>query len=99
MPGAWSRTSTVRKARNTGDSPGGFRLKYDPTLPSTSRAVVDGKGKRQGVVNKVGGKWTHSKDNHKKTFSSPHAALRQFASGSSGGQSDGGSGDSGGKDG
>ena len=75
----WSRPSTVRKARDTGDRPGGFQLKADPTLPSKAKAILDGKGKRVGVVKPAGAKFTHSKDNHEQKFGSAQAALRQFA--------------------
>lgn len=96
----WSRSSTVKKARNVGDRPGGFSLKADPTLPPTSKAIVDGKSKRHGTVKKVGSKFAHSGDNYSQKFGSPHAALRHFSvhkkvtgDDSSGGKSDKGSGD------
>lgn len=76
---AWSRGSTVRKARDSGDRPGGLYLKADATLPATSRAIQDSRGKRVGVVKRVGAKFAHSKDNYQQKFGSAQAALRQFA--------------------
>ncbi len=77
---AWSRKSSVRTSRDRpGDTPGGYSLKADPTLPASSQAIVDGRGKRQGVIRKVGSKFAHSKDNYEQKFGSAQAALRQFA--------------------
>ena len=76
---SWSRTNTVKKDRTGADHPGGYKLKADPTLPATSQAVLDSKGKRVGVIKKVGGKFAHSRDNYAQKFGSAQAALRQFA--------------------
>jgi hypothetical protein len=57
----------------------GFKLKVDPTLQPSARAVVDKQGKRVAVIRKVGTSFTGSWDNYKKKYISPQAALRKIA--------------------
>jgi hypothetical protein len=79
---AWSRQGSKRKVSgdtSSKDNPAGYRLKMDPTLPTSQQAIVGPDGKRAGVVKKRGGKFTSSGDNHQEQHASPQAAARRFA--------------------
>lgn len=83
MSRAPSRAGSGRPtAANTSsrDRPSGLRLKVDPTLPSTHRAVVDIAGKRRGVVKPIGKKYAGSWDGYKTLFDSSQAAVRSLES-------------------
>jgi hypothetical protein len=82
MPSAWSRQGSGRKVSgdtSSRDTPGGYKAKMDPTLPTSQQAVAGPDGKRVGVIKKRGGKFTSSADNHQKEHASPQAAVRHFA--------------------
>lgn len=81
MQGSWTRQGSGRKVTgdtSSKDSPGGYRLKMDPTLPTSHQAIVGIDGKRAGVVKKRGGKFTSSGDGHQQQHASAYAAVRQF---------------------
>lgn len=79
---AWSRQGSKRKISgdtSSKDNPDGYKLKMDPTLPTSQQAIQTPDGKRAGVVKKRGGKFTSSADNHQTQHASPQAAIRHFA--------------------
>lgn len=79
----WVGKGTVKKDNSSSSSTGGggeYNLKTDPTLPPTSKAIVDKSGKRVGTVKQKGGKWYCSCDSFTKAFASSSAALSFFAS-------------------
>lgn len=80
--GRWTRQGSGRRwaaDSSSLDRPYGLSLKSDPTLPATSQAIVDGRGRRVGDVRRSGDGFTASDDDYSRRFSSAQGALRTFA--------------------
>lgn len=68
----------ARDVSSSGPTSSGIKLKADPTLPSGQQRVVDGTGKKLGLVKKVGGAFMCSADNYQKKYPAASACLSAF---------------------
>jgi hypothetical protein len=83
---SWSRQGSGRRTSYNSSSTDpyeGHYLKMDPTLASTSQAVMSPTGQRAGVVKRVGGQFAGSWDDYGTRYTTPHAAVRGLVAHSS----------------